>query len=661
MKLFTNLKLKFTLIFVMVGVIPAIILGVLATSNSLDDVTSKVYNQLTAINQIKKQSIKTYFGEREADMGILVEMTVALQGKTSGQASERLMINDSFYQSYIKKYGYYDLFLIKPDGDIFYTAAKEADLNTNILNGKYSSSNLATLIKQIDKTKQYGFVDFAPYAPSNDEPAAFIGQPVLDNQGQIMLYLVLQLPIEGIQAIMGVRDGMGKTGESYLVGEDLRMRSNSFLDPNGHSLKRSFAGTVEKNGVDTLAVRRALAGESSTDIILDYNGNSVLSSFDVIYLENFKWVILSEIDESEAFASINSNLIFIAFLILGVLIGVALTGFFVANKVTTPIIKLADVAQQVAKGDLSINIKQTSNDEVGQLQAAIQQMITNLAGMVSDISGVTLQQASASEELAAITTQTSMTVAEQQETTEQLSVAMQQMGETVNEVAINTTNTASTVDSVKELVISASGQLDHTYSAILTMIEQIQQSEHSVQKVKDDFGQVVNVLGIIRGIADQTNLLALNAAIEAARAGEKGRGFAVVADEVRTLAKRTQESTEEIDEIIKAILLGANSSVEIMSQSVTQANAVHDYAKEVTELNKVITVEMENISNASTQIATATEEQSVVVDQILQNVELIGAGVVETNQATEHIAASSVELANLAIELEKETSFFKVA
>jgi len=661
MKLFTNLKLKFTLIFVMVGVIPAIILGVLATSNSLDDVTSKVYNQLTAINQIKKQSIKTYFGEREADMGILVEMTVALQGKTSGQASERLMINDSFYQSYIKKYGYYDLFLIKPDGDIFYTAAKEADLNTNILNGKYSSSNLATLIKQIDKTKQYGFVDFAPYAPSNDEPAAFIGQPVLDNQGQIMLYLVLQLPIEGIQAIMGVRDGMGKTGESYLVGEDLRMRSNSFLDPNGHSLKRSFAGTVEKNGVDTLAVRRALAGESSTDIILDYNGNSVLSSFDVIYLENFKWVILSEIDESEAFASINSNLIFIAFLILGVLIGVALTGFFVANKVTTPIIKLADVAQQVAKGDLSINIKQTSNDEVGQLQAAIQQMITNLAGMVSDISGVTLQQASASEELAAITTQTSMTVAEQQETTEQLSVAMQQMGETVNEVAINTTNTASTVDSVKELVISASGQLDHTYSAILTMIEQIQQSEHSVQKVKDDFGQVVNVLGIIRGIADQTNLLALNAAIEAARAGEKGRGFAVVADEVRTLAKHTQESTEEIDEIIKAILLGANSSVEIMSQSVTQANAVHDYAKEVTELNKVITVEMENISNASTQIATATEEQSVVVDQILQNVELIGAGVVETNQATEHIAASSVELANLAIELEKETSFFKVA
>jgi methyl-accepting chemotaxis protein len=124
------------------------------------------------------------------------------------------------------------------------------------------------------------------------------------------MYIALQLPLGGIQKIMGIREGMGETGESYLVGEDLKMRSNSFLDPIGHTVKASFAGTVNKNGVDTEAAKRALAMERNTDIILDYNGNPVLSSFDFIDFGHFKWAVLSEIDEPEAFASIKNNITF---------------------------------------------------------------------------------------------------------------------------------------------------------------------------------------------------------------------------------------------------------------------------------------------------------------------------------------------------------------
>lgn len=564
-----------------------------------------------------------------------------------------------FYKSYIEKYGYYDLFLVNPNGHIFYTVTKEADFNTNILTGKYASSNLGHLIKDINQSNQYGFVDFAPYEPSNGDPAAFIAQPLLKSDGEVVLYVALQLPLEGIQKIMGIREGMGETGESYLVGNDLKMRSNSFLDPKGHTVKASFAGSVQQNGVDTDAAKRALKGENGTDIIIDYNGNPVLSSFDRIEFAKFSWAILSEIDEPEAFASIRSNTLFMSILMIIIVAVVVMIGFIVAKRIATPIIEVADVAQKVASGDLTMTVDKTSDDEVGFLQEAIGKMITNLSKMVANISGIAIQQASTSEELAAITTQTSTTVAEQQAISEQLATAMQEMGATVNEVAVSTTTTSSAVDSIKNKVNDGANKLDETYSSIVNMTEQIQQSEQSVQKVRKDFDQVVNILEVIKGIADQTNLLALNAAIEAARAGEQGRGFAVVADEVRQLAQRTQDSTTEIDNMINTIMVGANSSVEVMANSVVQASAVQENAKEARNLNQVIANDMNEISDLSAQIATAAEQQSVVVDEILKNVETLNSGVTETSQATENISESSVELARLATELEEESSAFK--
>jgi len=568
--------------------------------------------------------------------------------------------NDEFYQHYISKYGYYDLFLINPNGHIFYTVTKEADFNTNILNGKYADSNLGQLITEISRTNRYGFVDFASYEPSNGDPAAFIAQPLLKADGQVALYVALQIPLEGIQAIMGIREGMGKTGESYLVGNDLRMRSNSFLDPKGHTVKASFSGSIEKNGVDTEAAKRALKGESGTDIIIDYNGNPVLSSFDRIEFDSFNWAILSEIDEPEAFASIHNNTIFMLILMVAIIIVISIIGMFIGKRMATPITEIADVAQRVAKGDLTTNVVKTSNDEVGYLQEAIGLMIKNLSRMVGNISGIAIQQASTSEELATITTQTSTTLTEQQAISEQLATAMQEMGATASEVASSTTTTSSAVDNIKNKIDEGSDKLNETYHSIVSMSEQIEQSEQSVQKVRSDFDQVVNVLDVIKGIADQTNLLALNAAIEAARAGEQGRGFAVVADEVRQLAQRTQDSTKEIDDMINTIMQGANSSVEVMASSVVQASSVRENAKAALELNQVIETDMNEISDLSIQIATAAEEQSVVVEDILRNIESLNEGVTQTSHSTDNIAESSIELARLATELEKESAEFKI-
>lgn len=146
---------------------------------------------------------------------------------------------ENFFAQYIAEYGFYDAFLIHPQGRVFHTVLHEADYNTNIMTGKYASSGLGQLVKEVLKTKTFGLSDFAPYAPSNDEPGAFIASSLI-LEGAVEMVVALQISDVKLSEIMQQRAGMGKTGESYLVGSDKLMRSNSFLDPVNHSIKGLF-------------------------------------------------------------------------------------------------------------------------------------------------------------------------------------------------------------------------------------------------------------------------------------------------------------------------------------------------------------------------------------------------------------------------------------
>ncbi|KKK62743.1 hypothetical protein LCGC14_3001280, partial [marine sediment metagenome] len=223
-----------------------------------------------------------------------------------------------FFEKYVNAYGYYDLFLINPDGYVFYSAAQESDYQTNMVNGKYYSSGLGKLVREVLEVKEFSFADFEPYAPSNDEPAAFIAQPVL-HQGDVEIIVALQLPLDGINNIMQERTGMGKTGETYLVGEDLLMRSDSFLDPENHTVIASFANP-NLGSVDTEAAREALAGNDDEKIIIDYNGNPVLSAYMPIEVFGHTWALIAEIDQAEVNAPVRSMVMII--LVIGVAMAV---------------------------------------------------------------------------------------------------------------------------------------------------------------------------------------------------------------------------------------------------------------------------------------------------------------------------------------------------
>ena len=253
-----------------------------------------------------------------------IDVSEALTPKTSR--------NQEYYQHYIEQYGYYDLFLIQPDGYILYSVKKDSAYHTNILKGPFEDTNLAKLIRQVKKSGRYAMVDYAPYEPNNHEPAAFIAQPIKDKNGTTLLYLALEIPTEGISKIMDNRKGMGETGESFLVGPDLRMRSTPYKDPLLHNVKASLMGSIEENGMNSETIKQALAGKSGTDLILDYNGQPVLSSYDRIKFDDFNWAIVSEIDEVEAFASTYENIYLICAIMLLSIVLIGILGFFIARR-----------------------------------------------------------------------------------------------------------------------------------------------------------------------------------------------------------------------------------------------------------------------------------------------------------------------------------------
>ena len=524
---------------------------------------------------------------------------------------------NEFYKTYQELYGYYDLFLINPDGYVFYSAAKEADYQTNMVDGKYANSNLGKLTQEVLQTKKFGFADFEPYAPSNGIPAAFVAQPVIQD-GKVELIVALQLPLDAINSVMQQREGMGETGETYLVGSDKRMRSDSFLDPQGHTVKASFAGTIAANGVDTEAVQQVIAGEKGANVIVDYNGNRVLSAYAPVHLGNTTWALIAEIDEAEVLGPVYKLIKSVGIAAAIIAIMVALMALLVARGIANPLVAGVAFAKAVATGDLTVDIKIDQKDEIGQLAAALNEMMNKLKDVVSNVISATSNVTSGSQELSATSEEMSQGATEQAAAAEEASSSMEQMAANIRQNADNAMQT--------EKMASKSA-------------EDAKKGGESVEKTLAAMKEIASKISIIEEIARQTNLLALNAAIEAARAGEHGKGFAVVAAEVRKLAERSQHAAAEISEL-------SGSSVEIAEQ------AGKMLAQMVPDIQRTAEL-VQEISASSKEQDTGTEQVNQAIMQLDQVIQ-------QNASASEEMASTSEELSSQAEQLQETISFFKV-
>ncbi len=522
-----------------------------------------------------------------------------------------------FYAKYIEKYGYYDLFLINPDGYVFYSVTQEADYQTNMVDGKYASSGLGKLTRKVLETGQYSLVDFMPYAPSDNDPAAFIAQPVI-HRGETNLIVALQLSLEAINNIMQEREGMGETGESYLIGSDKLMRSDSFLDPVGHTVAASLAGTVEANGVDSVASNAALTGATGSQIVMDYNGNLVLSAYTPLKVGDLTWALLTEIDEAEAFAVVKSLQWQMGAVALLALLVIMLVTWVISSFIAKPLIEAVKVGQQVASGDLNVVIGDTSGDETGQVMQALKTMIEKLGGVVSQVQGATCSVSNGSEEISAAGQQLSQGASEQAASLEEISSAMEQMASNIRQSADN------------------AGQTEQIAQKAAT---DAQEGGKAVTQAVKAMKEIADKISIIEEISRQTNLLALNAAIEAARAGEHGKGFAVVASEVRKLAERSQTAAGEIGESSSATVEVAEQAGQMLEQLVPDIQKTAELVQE---------------------ISTSAREQDTGAEEINRGLQQLDQVVQQSAAASEELAATSEQLTVQTNQLRQAMSFFKL-
>jgi len=349
-------------------------------------------------------------------------------------------------------------------------------------------------------------------------------------------------------------------------------------------------------------------------------------------------------------------------IILMVIILVAVLTILLKQIVIRPLDEvgqaLSDISQ--GEGDLTRRLTVVADNEIGSLAGDFNNFVDKIQLLVQQVVGSMTSMSELIQDLVNVAQNTSQGVQAQGQETEQVAAAINEMSATSQDVSKNAAGAADSANSADQEAIEAKAVVAMTIDSIGQLADEIENGVQVINALEIDVDNITSMVGVIQGIAEQTNLLALNAAIEAARAGEQGRGFAVVADEVRSLASKTQSTTEEIQEMITRLQNGAQSAVGVMKSSKEKgANTVQEVNKTDKSLEDIVSA-VSAINDMNTQIASASEQQTLAIDEISRSITNIADVADQTASGAQDTESSCVRLAELAQQINQELGQFKV-
>ncbi len=596
-----TIKKQLIIALLAVGVIPFVIIGVSSYISSSNALTEDAKARMEMARDLKKSQLRTYIDMLAQNLSTITENRhvhtmldelVELHKKHKvgprddffitkyGDTKQIYAKYDSYFENFVKENTLHDVYFVcAKHGHVMYSTDKAKDLGENLNVGHLNKTHLAEAWKEAIVARGMHLTDMLPYAIKN-EMGMFMAFPIIDG-GVVEAVIIAQIDPKIINEIMQERTGMGETGETYLVGPDKLMRSDSFLHPQTHSVAASFANP-SKGSMDTESVREAFSGIVGTKMTEDFNGEGVMSSYTTVKIDDLKWALIADIDEHEVLSSVNE--LRTAMLILGVvfIVIIVLAAMMLGRMISQPIFS-------------SVRSITEANSQVVSAASEISDSATALAEGAST-------QASSVEEVSA----------------------------TIEEsTAINTQNSENSREA-DVLAKSTKESAEEGYkrgNELMTAMTEINSSSERISKI----------IKTIDEIASQTKLLALNAAVEAARAGEHGLGFAVVADEVKSLAQRSADAATETANIIEESIEQVKSGSAIAEKTSEAFSDILDRIKKTSDLIGEISISAKEQSEGMNQIAQSMGQ----IDQVTQQ---NAATSEETAAAAEELSAQAVSM-----------------
>jgi methyl-accepting chemotaxis protein len=628
----------------------------------------------------------SYLANNPNPIGEKGKLKYAKDASTYGKVHETY--HPSF-RNYLKEFGYFDIYIVDfEQGDILYSVEKKVDFATNLAEGPYSNSALGLAYKNAKSSPKgtVSFTRFSPYIPEYNKPTAFISSPIYDGDSPLGV-LIFQIPVNRISTIMTnsgewEKVGLGQTGETYIVGSDSTLRSESrlFVENKNEYLQTMtrlnqtesaskailLETTVGIQQAHSQAVELALNGETG---FIEFNnelGDKILSAYTYIESAGERWALIANINKKEAFATyeeLKDSLIWTSLItvVVFLLLGSGL-GQIVAGRISKHISRLSEAMDDISKGDgdLTSHIDYDGNNEFGDISTSFNEIIKNFHDLIADIKQTSLKILQESDQVHNVALDSQIIVQAQADSTRSTVAALEQFEASINEVARISNDSQKISRAVVEDSENSSQRATRAVSNIEQLMQTVEHSSEVIHKLNNEVSDITSVLDVINSIADQTNLLALNAAIEAARAGEHGRGFAVVAEEVRSLAMRTQDSTVQIQHKLENLDGITKQAVSTMESAKEDANKGVERVTSVKSTLDELTRRIEEMEQLIVSVASATEQQSKTIGEINNNMLMIDSQSQEVEAKARENEQASLNLNEVANHINNQVSKFKL-
>ncbi len=678
----------------------------------------KTYYTRDFTKEYKKQNnglapeVDKYFGQLDNDSVLLQTFYIRSNDYELGEKHKLDFANDQstysnhhgYYHNKIREFqeqfGFYDVFLVDPDsGHIVYSVFKEVDFATSLIDGPYANTNLGKIFRETNKSTSPEYtklVDFVPYAPSYENAASFIASPIFDGQRKVGI-LILQMPIDRINMVMTSNHkwestGLGESGETYVIGSDFTMRSQSrFLieDKEGYNAQMEELGvdksllsiidakhsTILLQKIETKGTHAAIAGKTDVEIFKDYRHIPVLSAYAPLHIKGVNWAIMAEIDEEEALraaTTLGKQMMILSGVLLFVIMGLSILVIRITGRVTNVIKKmvasLTDCSGQISDASEQIS---ASSHTLAQGAAEQASSLEETSASMEEMSAMTKQNAQNAEETSKLVDVCS-TVAEEGNTAvgevgssmEEITASSKKIAEitkVIDGIASQTSSLALKAGNdtaqiikqgnsfavvakeVRNLANKSATATKNTRVIVeecVTLADKFDNGADERKVFKKKIKKITQGIKEVETIAFQTNLLALNAAVEAARASDNGEKFAAVAEEVRNLSKKSAEAAKDTTVLINECVQKAGKGTSISAKcKETMENIVKD---------------VKRASVLTREITEASAEQSEGVNQVTEAVQQMDQVTQQTAASAEETASASEELAAQALTMKEQ-------